>query len=295
MSDELWNHFQPLWNDLREVSPTLLLAGGYGLFLKQKWLGSFFNGSIAEERVPTVVGFDRWIGTTPRVTKDFDLIPELNLLASTELQKRTDQVLRKHGFAPVPGNERWEFKKEIAGDRNVLVDFHTPAPTLTRRDLKVEQRRIKPRPSIGVGIHARRCPEAVGCELSPFSFQLEGSLIVVPNPVTWAGMKIVAMRDRWETAQDPQNDPRRRNYFLEQAAKHAQDTFRIVAMMTRGENDRTSSVLQSIRPAMTNLALPSICKQYFGDATSFGSVVTRDYWEPSSIDLIRSILGDWFG
>lgn len=30
--------FVPLWADLTAVAPGLLLAGGYGLFLKQSWL-----------------------------------------------------------------------------------------------------------------------------------------------------------------------------------------------------------------------------------------------------------------
>jgi hypothetical protein len=36
--DELWPHFVPIWTDLRNIAPGLLLAGGYGLFLKQQWL-----------------------------------------------------------------------------------------------------------------------------------------------------------------------------------------------------------------------------------------------------------------
>ena len=34
IQDELWPHFVPLWTDLRSIAPRLLLAGGYGLFLK---------------------------------------------------------------------------------------------------------------------------------------------------------------------------------------------------------------------------------------------------------------------
>ncbi len=38
IQDGLWPHFVPLWTDLRAITPTLLLAGGYALFLKQRWL-----------------------------------------------------------------------------------------------------------------------------------------------------------------------------------------------------------------------------------------------------------------
>ena len=34
--DPLWPHFEPLWNDLLKMSSRLLVAGDYGLFLKQR-------------------------------------------------------------------------------------------------------------------------------------------------------------------------------------------------------------------------------------------------------------------
>ena len=49
MDDLLWPHFQPLWRDLVAASSTnILVAGGYGLFLKQRWLSSSAS-------LPTVV------------------------------------------------------------------------------------------------------------------------------------------------------------------------------------------------------------------------------------------------
>ena len=66
MDDLLWPHFQPLWRDLVAVSSTnILVAGGYGLFLKQHWLSRSAS-------LPTVVPIPNWLDTTPRVTKDVD-------------------------------------------------------------------------------------------------------------------------------------------------------------------------------------------------------------------------------
>ena len=36
--DPIWNEFLPLWTALPFAANQVQLAGGYGLFLKQKWL-----------------------------------------------------------------------------------------------------------------------------------------------------------------------------------------------------------------------------------------------------------------
>jgi hypothetical protein len=51
VDDPLWRYFVPLWADLTAVAPGLLLAGGYGLFLKQSWLAdlesAYETGAVA--------------------------------------------------------------------------------------------------------------------------------------------------------------------------------------------------------------------------------------------------------
>jgi hypothetical protein len=164
VDDPLWRHFVPLWADLTAVAPGLLLAGGYGLFLKQSWLAE-------REDIPTVVAIDRWGGNRPRVTKDFDFITSLDLIASADEQQRMHEVLQKHRFQVVPENARWQFQKNAGEDRVVLLDFHAAPPVASRSDLRVDKRRIKPGKSLGKrGIHARGNPEACGSERHPFSF-----------------------------------------------------------------------------------------------------------------------------
>ncbi len=64
--DELWPHFAPLWAELRAVAPGLLLAGGYGLFLKQRWLVSQLPSIGAGDRARILVPMHRWNDQTPR-------------------------------------------------------------------------------------------------------------------------------------------------------------------------------------------------------------------------------------
>jgi hypothetical protein len=263
MSDELWPYFAPLWMDARKVSASLLLAGGYGLFLKQKRL---IKGDL-----PTVIEIGHWIDQTPRVTKE------------------------KYDFTAVPKNERWQFAKKLAENREVMVDFHAPEPTEDRNDVRVEDRRIKPKPSLGgVGIHGRKNPEAIGCEMAPFSFSLDDCEIVVPNPVTWSVMKLVAMRDQFNLAQASTEDVERRRYFTAQAEKHAQDVFRVVAMMTSAENDQAKSVLDALRSRPAFLEARSILKEFFGTESAFGRRAVQSFWQPDDAKLILEILAGWF-
>jgi hypothetical protein len=57
-------------------------------------------------------------------------------------------------------------------------------------------------------------------------------------------MKLTATRDRWALSQDLKGDAESRDFSRLQAAKHAQDVYRIIAMMTMEERDRSSEVVQ---------------------------------------------------
>jgi hypothetical protein len=75
--DPTWTEFRALWSELPQAGNHVHLAGGYGLFLKQRWL-------LDNLSVPTVIPLDRWPNSTPRVTNDLDIVVGLELLASAE-------------------------------------------------------------------------------------------------------------------------------------------------------------------------------------------------------------------
>ena len=88
MDDLLWPHFSPLWQDLGAVSSTdILVAGGYGLFLKQRWLSE-------ESSSRTVVPIQNWRDATPRVTKDVDLVLERLPIVIRKLIRRVTSQLK---------------------------------------------------------------------------------------------------------------------------------------------------------------------------------------------------------
>jgi len=105
MDDLLWPHFQPLWRDLVAASSTnILVAGGYGLFLKQRWLSNSAG-------LPTVVPIPNWLDTTPRVTKDVDLVLGLDLIKDASHQKSVVYALTQNGFeaSDRAHEQRWKF------------------------------------------------------------------------------------------------------------------------------------------------------------------------------------------
>jgi hypothetical protein len=310
IQDELWPHFVPIWTDLRKITPGLLLAGGYGLFLKQQWLvsqGRSPGSSVGpinvsatsetrvEDEIRTVVPMHRWREQTPRVTKDFDFLIDLDLIASPGEQHLVHEVLEQHGFKVVPQNARWQFAKVIGEGRNVVLDFHAPSPGQKRNDLRVQSRRVKPQPSLGqTGVHGRENPEAIGSELHPFSFKFRGLEIVLPNPLTLAVMKITAMHDRWLVSQDASKSSEVRDLERRQAQKHTEDVFRIVAMMTREEREAANEVLKVVRDGSSYLSAARTYLQFFNSDQSWGPLAVEDKWQPEDFRSIQTALAAWF-
>ena len=60
LDDPLWAEFVPLWDQLSHVRSSPLIAGGYGLLLKQTWLG-------ANRDVRSIVRLEDWgdLGVAP--------------------------------------------------------------------------------------------------------------------------------------------------------------------------------------------------------------------------------------
>ena len=239
--DPMWREFQPLWSELQFVGNQVHLAGGYGLFLKQRWL-------LANRDYPTVIPLENWLDPTPRRRTIWTSSSALPCLQTP----RPNGILFRHWnrneFKVVEQHPRWQFEKQLDPDRRVLVDLHAEVPEGENQNLALDKLRIKHKPSLGdEGVHGRRNPEAAGCSLHPFLFKIGEITISVPNPVTWSVMKLVSTRDRREKSEDADRDEAYRNFHHLEAMKHARDVARIVAMMTRDERERAQDVISEIR------------------------------------------------
>ncbi len=308
-TDKLWPHFAPLWKDLQRIAPDLLLVGGYGLFLKQQWLlsqlsflGPETGDTTATQReeelvvneVRTVVPIERWKNQTPRVTKDFDILASLDVIASSEQQRQFHDALIEHGF--VFKIKLWQFEKKIGEDQSVILEFHAPSPKEKRDDLRLEGKRVKPKPSLGeFGIHGRENAEAAGSEFHPFSFIHSGVEILLPNPVTLTLMKLIATRERHQRSENASSLAENRPKERRQAQKHAEDVCRVVAMMTLEERDSADFILASVRDTQVFKDAQSTFSEYFQTNESWGSQAVIDKWENNDFDVIRETLAAWYG
>lgn len=306
--DQLWPHFVPLWSDLRKVDPTIVLAGGYGLFLKQRWLQAQViplrnddgdtvttvdGDSIQVRMIDSLVPLDRWLAQEPRVTKDLDFVAQINLIADSNMQQQIDQALNDHRYAVVEDNARWQFKKSL-DEKIVIVEFHAAPPATLSPGLRIDERRVRPNPSLHMGIHGRNNPEAAGCNLRPFQFTLETTRVSVPNPVTWSMMKLTAMRDRFIRAQDENSTPENREKAQFQAIKHAQDVCRILGLMTRDESDKVPSIVATLQslPIFSNTKL--IAGEFFGKEDGSGRRSASAQWRQEDLSILCETLVEWF-
>ena len=102
INDPLWNDFRSLWSDLPLADDKILVAGGYGLLLKQRWI-------LDTRNQPIVTPIENWRDGSPRVTKDIDIVVGLELLASIKVQEKMVAALGKNQFKVVEDNPRWQF------------------------------------------------------------------------------------------------------------------------------------------------------------------------------------------
>jgi len=288
-NDPMWSVFKPLWKDLQKVrGDSLLVCGGFGLFLKQKWL-------IEHSDVLIVVPLTQWRDAQPRVTKDFDIVIGLDLIAEENSQRKFKVVLGKHGFEVTQENPRWQFEKQMSGNRKVLLELHAPLPPGRQVGLQVDRIRVKRKPSLHEdGIHGRTNAEAVGCDLMPFRFDLEDISVTATNPATWCIMKLTAMQDQHKRSIDEERSQKDRDFCRAQAVKHAKDVCRIVAMVTRDESDALPMVINSIRSTPQFSKAAKIRADFFQFNEGWGVLAAGGDWEAADMQVIRQTLAKWF-
>ena len=137
-NDLLWPHFMPLWQDLLAASTTdILVAGGYGLFLKQLWLA-------CGDGPATVVPMQNWMDATPRVTKDVDLVLGLDIVGNESTQQSVIGALRRNNFevSDQPPEQRWKFLKRLEDNQKIIVELHSPRPLAGTTNIKATEKRV---------------------------------------------------------------------------------------------------------------------------------------------------------
>lgn len=200
----------------------LMIAGGYGLFLKQKHLKDHPERRtlLSTEALPIA-----------RTTEDIDLILRAEVVTDSASMKQIRTALDALGFRVVDTAKYTQFVRDMSPGQVKIDLLAAPLGEFASRVPK-DPRRVKPRPS--VKLHASKLEEAVAVARDALQIPINGTLssgephqatILVPQAFTYLLMKFCAFRDRI-------NDP---DKGLGQ--HHALDIYRIVGMITREEDD----------------------------------------------------------
>ena len=237
---------------LRAESIPLVLGGGLGLFLKQRLRQKQARSGNARTLLPA----DAW--PPARSTEDMDLILPTEVVADLEQMRLIRATLDRLGYEPSVPHMQF-VKATPAGP--VKVDLLTGPPHPP--ELEASLRRSKPprvQPSAGrPKLHAYATPEALRPEVGATPVRIaDGVEILVAGPTALLLMKLHATRDRLA----------RGDRSL--GGKHALDLYRLVAMLTREEDDQVSDLLRRYRdyPPVGEATL--IAADLFADPSSLG-------------------------
>ena len=160
-----------------DESVPLIIAGGYGLYLKQR--------SIVQSELRTL--FRPELLPDNRTTHDIDLFLRAEVVVSAQRMKLVRDAVDGLGFAAVPGSEYLQFAKPVEPVGSIKLDLMVgPLGDLfDPKSVKRDDRRVRPR-AFG-GLHAHPLDEAVAVEEHTFPVPLgdAGVLVYVPQSFTY--------------------------------------------------------------------------------------------------------------
>lgn len=235
----------------------LIVAGGYGLFLKQRMiLRTGARTLVPSERLPD-----------NRTTQDIDLILRAEVVVSAARMEMVRRALDQLELVAVPGSEFLQFAKPIKPAGSIKIDLLVgPLGSLFDPDIvKRDDRRV--RPKAFSGLHAHPLEEAVAIEEHLLCIPLgdTDAPIYVPQPFTYLLMKLFAFRDRC-------NDERK-----DMARHHALDVYRIVAMITSEEDPVVRALSATYRQHPKVAEARHVVRVHFAQSDSLGILRLREH------------------
>lgn len=198
----------------------LLLAGGFGLYLKQL----HFEASNTRTLLPA----SRW--PRARTTQDIDLFLRAEVVADPTEMSKYRSALDLLGFKVEPEAKWLKFRRSVGG-HEVIIDLMV-GPMGDLAD-STERTAFRVKPKSSSGLHARATDDALGVEHKPLRIPVTGTRsdgtehscsILAAQAFPFALMKLGALRDRIHDANK------------DEGRHHALDLYRIVAMQTEAED-----------------------------------------------------------
>ena len=264
--DHLKTTLLDLAYEFRDTGFPIILAGGYGLYLKQLY-------RQRPDAPRTLLPSELW--PAPRNTEDLDIFLQTDIVASVEHMKAVRSALDRLGFTVVERVRFMHFEKVLGAIGQVKVDLLT-GPTddpTTRRKLRL-QNKPRVRPKGKVELHAYLTNEAIGVEEAPTEIPVSGerstgdpyrTIVHVPQPFTFLLMKLHAFADRKEDAD------------RDLGRHHVLDLYRLVAILTEDEYKSVREQVSKHRAQAAVSHAEKIVASDFRDLRAIGILRLREH------------------
>jgi hypothetical protein len=273
-----------LLQKIRGSEIRLIIGGGFGIYLK----------TDHAKRLNKRTLLDQW--PEPRSTNDLDLFLCPELLIESSRLKPLVSAITGLGYQVVPGAENYQFVQAgpsgtVAG--SVKIDILTGAQSCFQGTrVKVDTRRARPKPS--VGMHAHPVDEALTLEQGLLPILLAGTLssgdtweseIFLPHPYTFSMMKLFAFKDRLD---DPDKEFGR---------YHALDLYTILATTTEEEWEYALQLRDQHKNDPFIIEAGHLVSEYFSTSERLGMIrlIESPYYRPElQIEKFMSVLQELF-
>jgi hypothetical protein len=270
-----------LW-ELQDSGISMIIGGGYGIFLKTAYVNEHKIRTLLAERPES------------RSTNDLDLFLRPELLIQPGKLKPLSEAINKLGYQVIETAQKYQFvKPDPTGKGGVKIDFLTgPQSCFEGTTAKTDERRVRPNPS--VGLHAHPVDEVPTLEEGLLSLKLSGILsigssweceVFLPHPYSFLMMKLFAFRDRL-------NDESK-----EFSRYHALDLYSIISTTTEEEWDAFPAFRKRLGDESLVGEAGAIVEEYFSALNKTGILRMREsrYCRPDlQINEFMSILKEAF-
>jgi hypothetical protein len=275
---------------LKQIEGTdirLIIGGGFGIYLKAE--------HVRKLDARTLIDPQFW--PEARSTNDLDLFLRPELIVDSARLKPLAQAISDLDYKPVPGAEKYQFIKSADGGTEAAklkIDILTgPRAAFSNTGVRVDDRRVRPRPS--VDLHAHPVDEAPTLERNLLPVTVSGTLssgkpwtgeVFLPHPFTFVMMKLFAFRD-WL----------KKNTDQEKAQYHALDVYSIVATTTEEEWKQALTLRDEFQQHPFVIEAAHIGHEYFARPEQMGLIrlqESRYYRDDFKLRDFTSILLELF-
>lgn len=251
----------------------LIIGGGYGLYLKQLYVGS-------NPQIRTL--FSAAALPVARTTDDIDLILRAEIVTDSASMQRIRNALDQLGFTVVETAKYTQFVRPMSPGQVKIDLLAAPLGELASRVPK-DARRVKPRPR--VQLHASKLEEALAVDRHAISIPIQGLLssgqphrveVLIPQAFTYLLMKLCAYRDRMDDGDGIHGQ------------HHALDIYRVVGLLTEDEDENVQRLRDEFASHPVVKDARAIAARHFISPDGSGRLRIREHpLYSAAVDLDR--------